>query len=93
MLTYASKQHELVDEPTSEYRKKLAEEVKDADNKKKTYRVLVEKAKGGGYIGRCLDLSGVISEGETLEELKENIVKEISLIRESILEEAHSLMD
>jgi predicted RNase H-like HicB family nuclease len=88
-----SKQDELVDKPTSEYRKKLAEEVEDADNKKKTYRVLVEKTKGGGYIGRCLDLSGVISEGETLEELKENMVKEISLIRESILDEAHSLMD
>ena len=38
--------------------------------------------------GQCLELPGAISQGETLEELKENMKDAISLILKSIKEEA-----
>ncbi|MGA8082955.1 MAG: type II toxin-antitoxin system HicB family antitoxin [Candidatus Nitrosopolaris sp.] len=43
----------------------------------------------GGFSGRCLELPGAISQGETLEELKVNIVDAVQLIVDSIYEEAH----
>jgi predicted RNase H-like HicB family nuclease len=38
----------------------------------------------GGYSGRCAELPGAISQGETLEELKANMKDAIRLILESI---------
>jgi predicted RNase H-like HicB family nuclease len=52
------------------------------------YHILVRGAEEGGYTGKCLELPGAISEGETLEELKANMAEAISLIQESIIEEA-----
>ena len=52
------------------------------------YHILVRDAEEGGYTGKCLELPGAISEGETLEELKANMAEAISLIQESIIEEA-----
>jgi len=43
----------------------------------------------GGFSGRCLELPGAISQGETLEELKVNITDAIQLMLASIYEEAH----
>jgi len=42
----------------------------------------------GGFSGQCMELPGAISQGDTLEELKENMKDAISLILESIREEA-----
>ena len=39
-----------------------------------------------GFIGKCLELPGAISEGNTLEELKKNMTKAIELILEEIYE-------
>jgi predicted RNase H-like HicB family nuclease len=47
-----------------------------------------EEEDGGGYSGQCLEIPGAISQGETLEELKKNMKDAISLILESIKEEA-----
>lgn len=54
-----------------------------------SYRVLIEEEREGGYSGRCIELPGAISQGETLEELKINMIEAISLIQESISEEAN----
>lgn len=52
------------------------------------YHILVRDAEEGGYTGKCFELPGAISEGETMEELKANMAEAISLIRDSIIEEA-----
>jgi predicted RNase H-like HicB family nuclease len=45
--------------------------------------------RAGGFSGRCLELPGAISQGETLGELKVNITDAIQLMLASIYEEAH----
>jgi predicted RNase H-like HicB family nuclease len=52
------------------------------------FTVRYEEEEGGGYSGQCLELPGAISQGENLEELKENMKDAISLILESIRLEA-----
>ena len=47
---------------------------------KRKFTIRIQKANEGGYIGRCLELPGAISEGETLEELKSNMTEAIQLI-------------
>jgi predicted RNA binding protein YcfA (HicA-like mRNA interferase family)/predicted RNase H-like HicB family nuclease len=54
------------------------------------YHIIAEHAEEGGYSGRCLELPGAISEGETTEELTANMIEAISIIQESIAEEAES---
>jgi predicted RNase H-like HicB family nuclease len=51
------------------------------------YTVVYTEETEGGFSGRCLELPGAISQGETLEEL--NIVDAIQLMLASIYEEAH----
>jgi len=41
-----------------------------------------------GYSGKCLEIPGVISEGETLEELKANMIETITLALKSMDREA-----
>jgi predicted RNase H-like HicB family nuclease len=48
-----------------------------------------DKIRIKGFSGRCLELPGAISQGETLEELKVNITDAIQLMLASIYEEAH----
>lgn len=51
---------------------------------KRKFTVKIQKAPEGGYSGRCLEVPGAISEGETIEELKANMTEAISLVLESI---------
>lgn len=51
---------------------------------KRKFTVKIQKAPEGGYSGRCLEVPGAISEGETIEELKANMAEAISLVLESI---------
>jgi predicted RNase H-like HicB family nuclease len=44
----------------------------------------------GGYSGQCLELPGAISQGETLEELQENMKDAVNLILESMKAEEES---
>lgn len=57
---------------------------------KRQFTVRYQEEEDGGFSGQCLELPGAISQGETLEELKENMKDAISLILESIKEEADS---
>lgn len=43
----------------------------------------------GGFSGQCLELPGAISQGETIEELIENMKDAIRLILQSITEDAN----
>lgn len=52
------------------------------------FTVLWEEEEVGGYSGRCLEVPGAISEGETLEELKANMTDAITLVMISINKEA-----
>ena len=52
-----------------------------------TIRYLSEEE--GGFSGQCLELPGAISQGETIEELVENMKDAISLILQSITEDAN----
>jgi predicted RNase H-like HicB family nuclease len=52
------------------------------------FTVLWEKEEVGGYSGRCLEMPGAISEGETLEELRANMYDAITLVINSINKEA-----
>ncbi len=37
------------------------------------FNIVIERDEDGRYVAECLDLSGCLSEGETLEEAMENI--------------------
>jgi predicted RNase H-like HicB family nuclease len=52
------------------------------------YTIYTEETEGG-FSGRCLELPGAISQGETLRELEVNITDAIQLMLASIYEEAH----
>ncbi|HYA84270.1 MAG TPA: type II toxin-antitoxin system HicB family antitoxin [Candidatus Bathyarchaeia archaeon] len=54
-----------------------------------SYTIVYTEEAEGGFSGRCLELPGAISQGETLEELKVNITDAIQLMLASIYEEAH----
>jgi len=53
------------------------------------YTVVYTEEIEGGFSGRCLELPGAISQGETLGELKVNMTDAIQLMLASIYEEAH----
>jgi predicted RNase H-like HicB family nuclease len=53
------------------------------------YTIVYTEEAEGGFSGRCLELRGAISQGETLEELELNITDAIQLILASVYEEAH----
>lgn len=55
---------------------------------KRKFTVVIQKAPEGGYSGRCLELPGAISEGQTLKELKANMTEAIELVLESLEEHA-----
>ena len=52
------------------------------------YHILTSRSPEGGFTGQCMEISGAISEGETLEELSENMREAIDLVIESIQERA-----
>ena len=60
----------------------------EISQKSRKFTVLVNKEKEGGYSGQCLELPGAISQGETLEELKTNMVDAINLVLEYIKDKA-----
>ena len=50
------------------------------------FTILIQKApiEGGGYSGQCLELPAAISQGETIDELKENMKEAIELALEAL---------
>jgi predicted RNase H-like HicB family nuclease len=53
------------------------------------YTIVYTEEAGGGFSGRCLELPGAISQGETLKDLERNMTDAVQLILASIYEEAH----
>jgi predicted RNase H-like HicB family nuclease len=47
-----------------------------------TIRVTEEKQDDGGFSGQCIELPAAISQGETLEELRQNMKEAIELVLE-----------
>lgn len=54
---------------------------------KHEYTIIYSKDEEG-YSGRCIELPAAISQGQTLEELKENMKEAIELVIETTREEA-----
>lgn len=53
------------------------------------YTVIIQKDPDSGwYVGRCTQVPGAVSQGETLDELMENMKDAISLMLECYKEEA-----
>ena len=50
------------------------------------YTVLVEKEDEEGYSGQCLEMPSAISQGETMDELKQNMQEAIELVLQDNLE-------
>ncbi len=55
-----------------------------------TLTKIYEKAEEGGYIGYVAELPGANTQGETLQEVRENLTEAIQLILEANREEAES---
>jgi len=55
---------------------------------KRHFTIRYNEEEEGGFSGQCMELPGAISQGDTLEELKENMKDAIFLILESIKGEA-----
>ena len=47
-----------------------------------TLTAISEEAEEGGYIGYVAELPGANTQGETLEEVRENLIEAIELIRQ-----------
>lgn len=55
------------------------------------YTILIHKdEKSGWYIGKCIQVPSAMSQGETLDELMENMKDAISLVLEYYKEKARS---
>ncbi|MBU2561417.1 MAG: type II toxin-antitoxin system HicB family antitoxin [Nanoarchaeota archaeon] len=50
------------------------------------FHVLIEKDEDGGYVGKVLELKGCVSQGDTIEELMENIKEAVELCLEVVSE-------
>lgn len=53
------------------------------------YTVIVHRAEEGGYWGEVLELPGCASQGDSLEEFRENIREAIEAVLQTELEPAH----
>ncbi len=49
---------------------------------------IYEKAKGGGYVGYVAELPGANTQGETIEEVRENLKEAVHLLLECYRDEA-----
>ena len=55
-------------------------EARSANPANPIYHYIVSESPEGGYTGQCLEIAGAISEGDTLEELAENMHDAIQLV-------------
>ena len=52
------------------------------------YNLIIEKAEEGGFVGFVPEIPGAFTQGETEEEVRENIVEVIELLKEVRMEQA-----
>jgi predicted RNase H-like HicB family nuclease len=57
------------------------------------FTVHIKKEEEGGYSGQCLELPAAISQGETIDELKSNMVEAIQLVIEYLKSKADKTKD
>ncbi len=57
------------------------------------FTAIYKKADEGGYVGYVIELPGANTQGETLEETRENLKEAVSLLLECYREEAENLPD
>ena len=66
-----------------ELRESVKQHYKNPKKQSKEYTVIIEKdPKSGWYTGNCKEVPGAISQGETLDELLENMKDAIALVVE-----------
>ena len=58
------------------------------DHKGRLFTIIIQKEDEGGFCGQCLEIPGVISQGESLDELKKNISKAIRMTLEYLKDKA-----
>jgi len=67
----------------------LFDSMKSANNVgKRLFTILIQEEPDGGFTGKCLELRGAISYGETIEELRNNMKDTISLVIDVLEDEA-----
>jgi predicted RNase H-like HicB family nuclease len=66
----------------------LNQNIPSSNKRQFTISYLAEEE--GGFSGQCFEIPGAISQGETIEELVDNMKDAIQLILESIKEETES---
>ena len=52
------------------------------------YNLIIQEAEEGGFIGYVPEIPGAFTQGETQEEVKENIIEAINLLKEVRIEQA-----
>ncbi len=57
------------------------------------FHILIEKDEDGGYIGKVPELQGCLSQGDTLDELMNNIKEAIELCLEVESEKKYSITE
>jgi predicted RNase H-like HicB family nuclease len=55
------------------------------------FTVLVHEDEAGGYWGECLELPGCVSQGDSLDEMDQNIREAIDLVLEVMIEDGEDL--
>ncbi len=63
------------------------------DMKEITLTAIYEEAEEGGYIGYVAELPGANTQGESLEEARENLIEAVQLILEANRQEAERRLD
>lgn len=58
-----------------------------------TFTAIFEEAEEGGYIGTIAELPGANTQGETLEETRENLLEAMQMILEANREAAEQRLD
>jgi predicted RNase H-like HicB family nuclease len=65
----------------------------EAPEDERTFTMVYREESEGGYSAQCLELPAAITQGETLDELEENMKDAINLVLESIKDKAEKEHD